>query len=100
MLGFNWSIYPVKGAAYMNHKFLYWNLAATASDENEKAKYELLASESFHKIEELTDFYNTKLSDGKWNKMMSMHPRNLPVFDSVKKPESSVKGQKEIKIKL
>ncbi|WP_426484769.1 glycosyl hydrolase 115 family protein [Flavobacterium sp. 2] len=92
---FQLAVYPVKGAAYMNHKFLYWNLATIASDEKEKAKYELLASESFHKIEALTDFYNTKLSDGKWNKMMSMHPRNLPVFDSVKKPESIVKVQKE-----
>lgn len=91
---FQLAVYPVKGAAYMNHKFLYWNLAAITSDEKEKAKYELLASESFHKIETLTDFYNTKLSDGKWNKMMSMHPRNLPVFDSVKKPES-VKVEKK-----
>ncbi|MDQ6471683.1 glycosyl hydrolase 115 family protein [Flavobacterium sp. LHD-80] len=92
---FQLAVYPLKGAAYMNHKFLYWNLAAITSDEKEKAKYELLASEAFHKIEALTDFYNTKLSDGKWNKMMSMHPRNLPVFDSVKKPESVVKVQKE-----
>ncbi|WP_035651095.1 glycosyl hydrolase 115 family protein [Flavobacterium sp. ASV13] len=92
---FQLAVYPVKGAAYMNHKFLYWNLASIVSDEKEKAKYELLASEAFHKIETLTDFYNTKLSDGKWNKMMSMHPRNLPVFDSVKKPESVVKLQKE-----
>lgn len=87
-------VYPVKGAAYMNHKFLYWNLAAITSDEKEKANYEALASTSYKKIEELTDFYNTKLSDGKWNKMMSMHPRNLPVFDSVKKPEFIKKEQK------
>lgn len=78
-------VYPVKGAAYMNHKFLYWNLSATTSDEKLKNEYELLASESYQKIKDLTDFYNTKLSDGKWNHMMSMHPRNLPVFDSVKK---------------
>lgn len=78
-------VYPVKGAAYMNHKFLYWNLSATTSDEKLKNQYELLASESYQKIKDLTDFYNTKLNDGKWNHMMSMHPRNLPVFDSVKK---------------
>ena len=78
-------VYPVKGAAYMNHKFLYWNLSATTSNEKLKMQYELLASESYQKIKDLTDFYNTKLSDGKWNHMMSMHPRNLPVFDSVKK---------------
>lgn len=91
---FQLAVYPVKGAAYMNHKFLYWNLAAITSDEKEKAKYEALASASYKKIEELTDFYNIKLSNGKWNKMMSMHPRNLPVFDSVKKPEFIKKEQK------
>jgi hypothetical protein len=77
--------YPVKGAAYMNHKFLYWNLEATTSDENQKKRYELSASAAYRKIKELTDFYNSQLSDGKWNHMMSMRPRNLPVFDSVKK---------------
>ena len=90
-------VYPVKGAAYMNHKFLYWNLEATTSDENQKKKYEILASEAYHKIEDLTDYYNTKLSNGKWNKMMSMHPRNLPVFDSVKKNTFSKEASKTIK---
>jgi hypothetical protein len=78
-------VYPVKCAAYMNHKFLYWNLEATISDENQKEKYQVLASEAYQKIEELTNYYNTKLSNGKWKNMMSMHPRDLPVFDAVKK---------------
>lgn len=94
--------YPVKGAAYMNHKFLYWNLEATTSDENQKNKYQLIASQAYQKIKELTDFYNTKLSDGKWNYMMSMHPRNLPVFDSVKKnifsKETAIKTTNRIDI--
>jgi hypothetical protein len=88
-------VYPVKGAAYMNHKFLYWNLAATTSDEKEKAKYEFSASKAYQQIKELTGFYNTKLSNGKWNHMMSMHPRNLPVFDSVQKNTFS---KEEIKL--
>jgi len=78
-------VYPVKGAAYMNHKFLYWNLEATTSDENQKEKYQVLASEAYQNIEVLTDYYNTKLSNGKWKNMMSMHPRDLPVFNAVKK---------------
>lgn len=82
-------VYPVKGAAYMNHKFLYWKLAAITSDESQREKYELLSVEAYQKIKELTDFYNTKMSNGKWNHMMSMHPRNLPVFDSIKKTEFS-----------
>lgn len=93
-------VYPVKGAAYMNHKFLYWNLEATTSDENQKEKYQLLASEAYQKIEELTDYYNTRLSDGKWKNMMSMHPRELPVYDAVKRntlsKESSIISTKQI----
>lgn len=77
--------YPIKGAANMNFKFLYWNLEATADDEVQKEKYHKQASEAYEKIKELTEFYNTKMSSGKWNKMMSMRPRNLPVFDSVAK---------------
>lgn len=76
-------VYPVKGSAYMNYKFLYWNLSSTTSDANQKKKYELLSAEAYQKIKELTDFYNTKMSNGKWNNMMSMKPRNLPVFDSI-----------------
>jgi hypothetical protein len=82
-------VYPVKGAAYMNHKFLYWKLAASASDLNVKKKSEWLSAEAFQKIKELTNFYNTKMSNGKWNNMMSMKPRNLPVFDSIKQTEFS-----------
>ncbi|WP_051662769.1 glycosyl hydrolase 115 family protein [Flavobacterium sp. KJJ] len=77
-------VYPIKGASYMNHKFLYWNLATTTSDANQKQKFEVLSAKAYQEIKELTDFYNTKLSNGKWNNMMSMHPRNLPVFDSLK----------------
>jgi hypothetical protein len=76
-------VYPVKGSAYMNYKFLYWNLSSTTSDANQKKKYELLSAEAYQKIKELTNFYNTKMSNGKWNNMMSMKPRNLPVFDSI-----------------
>lgn len=82
-------VYPVKGAAYMNHKFLYWKLVAITPDESQREKCELLSAEAYQKIKELTDFYNTKMSNGKWNHMMSMHPRNLPVFDSIKKTEFS-----------
>ncbi|SFD95873.1 glycosyl hydrolase 115 family protein [Flavobacterium phragmitis] len=82
-------VYPVKGAAYMNYKFLYWNLAAMASDVTQKEKYNALVAQSFEKIQELTLFYNEKVSNGKWNYMMSMQPRKLPVFEAVKKNENS-----------
>ncbi|OXA75192.1 Glycosyl hydrolase family 67 N-terminus [Flavobacterium aquidurense] len=87
-------VYPVKGAAYMNFKFLYWNLEARTSDENEKKKYDSLSAEAYQKIKDLTDFYNAKLSSGKWNHMMSLQPRNLPVFDSIKKNTFSTESAK------
>ncbi|PXY42443.1 glycosyl hydrolase [Flavobacterium cheongpyeongense] len=82
-------IYPIEAAANMNYKFLSWNLASRTADVNQKNKYESLSNQAYSKIKELTDFYNEKLSNGKWNQMMSMHPRNLPVFDAVKKAEFS-----------
>ncbi|MEO7976889.1 glycosyl hydrolase 115 family protein [Flavobacterium sp.] len=87
--------YPIEGAAYMNHKFLYWNLAAMTTDLKEKENYLNLSAKAYEKIKELTDFYNTKMSNGKWNHMMSMKPRNLPVFDSIK--ENPMVKEEEIK---
>ncbi|MFA9186753.1 glycosyl hydrolase 115 family protein [Flavobacterium magnesitis] len=77
-------VYPVKGAAYINHKFLYWKLSLESKNEEEKKKFENLSKEGFQKIEELTQYYNTEMSNGKWNNMMSRTPRKLPVFDPIK----------------
>lgn len=74
--------YPVKGAALMNRKFLYQQLALTEKDEADKAAYIKKSEEAFNTIEELTAYYNKELIGGKWNHMMSMTPRNLPVFDA------------------
>lgn len=77
-------VYPVKSAAYINHKFLYWKLALESKDQAEKEKFENLSKEGYRQIEELTHYYNTEMSNGKWNNMMSMAPRKLPVFDAIK----------------
>lgn len=77
-------VYPVKSAAYINHKFLYWQLSLESKDQAEKEKFENLSKEGYRQIEELTHYYNTEMSNGKWNNMMSMAPRKLPVFDAIK----------------
>lgn len=87
--------YPIEGAAYMNHKFLYWNLAAMTTDLKQKENYLNLSAKAYERVKELTDFYNTKMSNGKWNNMMSMKPRNLPVFDSIKSPVISQEASAE-----
>lgn len=74
--------YPVVSASYMNKKFLYrddsyWygkqnRLSAFAyADSSKKAYEDIIAA---------TDYYNDSLSAGRWKYMMSMKPRDLPVF--------------------
>jgi hypothetical protein len=75
--------YPVKSAAYMNRKFLYWNLALETTDSVTKEKYLSLSKDAYSQIETLTHFYNTELSNGKWNQFMNMAPRNLPVYNAI-----------------
>jgi hypothetical protein len=66
----------------MNQKFLYLDLYyRTAPNARTDQQPEFQKSlEAYQGIKELTKQYNS----GKWQNMMSMNPRNLPVF---KKPE-------------
>lgn len=72
--------YPVVAAANMNFKFLYHQLATTTNDHQEQQTYSDLSAKAYQKIAALTASYN-ELTDGKWKYMMSMAPRNLPVFE-------------------
>lgn len=90
--------YPVKGAAYMNHKFGYWNLTAFSKNDTEVDGLEKLSSDAYVKIKNLTEAYNTQIAGGKWNNMMSMNPRGLPVFDSLKKNETKAENKTAYKI--
>jgi len=73
--------YPVNVASFMNAKFLYAQMAQETTDTLKEEEYANLSRNSFKQIKDLTERYNTKISGGKWNLMMSMHPRNLKVFD-------------------
>ncbi len=66
--------YPVKGAAFMNRKFLFAQQAQLSTEPKEK---EQLSLEAYKNIEDYTKEYN----NGKWKAMMSMNPRNLPVYN-------------------
>jgi len=74
--------YPVVGASYMNKKFLYLDKYHyyTRQGRVSAPRYYRLAKAAYDSIVAETNYYNTRLSDGKWNHMMSMRPRNLPVF--------------------
>ncbi len=72
--------YPVIGAALMNHKFLYAHLSSIAESTEERQEYHDRAVEAYDQIKSITEQYNEDIADGKWNKMMSMAPRNLPAY--------------------
>ncbi|MGG9963061.1 glycosyl hydrolase 115 family protein [Ferruginibacter sp. SUN106] len=98
--------YPAEAARMLNYKILYERLAAIAFNENriEEAKSNLqTASIAYQSIETSTERYNRFVAGGKWNGMMSFHPRdqkvfNAPlVFDSLKIKTDSLLIKKQIK---
>lgn len=86
-------LYPVDCAASMAHKLLYAQKARTwaktlGADADSTALHKdttlaMLCARSlaaYRNIAELTRHYNSHMSDGKWNGLMHMAPRDLPVF--------------------
>lgn len=94
--------YPVKGAAYMNEKFLY------AQKSRLFARYGLpvanayarLSRAAYDSIKAITLVYNLGILGGKWNHMMSMAPRDLPVFQMPELPDPVIPGRAGIKLWL
>ncbi|MEP3838615.1 MAG: glycosyl hydrolase 115 family protein [Algibacter sp.] len=74
--------YPVIGASKLNQKWLYsFKNKFTAKQGRQSAnRFGVLSKEAFSRIEKETSYYNTKLQNGKWNHIMTMAPRFLPVF--------------------
>ncbi len=80
--------YPVTGASLLNQKWLYHYKNQHCADQNRSSAnlYADLANKAYQKIQDITTYYNQKLQNGKWNHIMSMNPRGLPVFS---KPTST-----------
>lgn len=76
--------YPVIGASMMNKKFLYRDKAYHYGQQGRISAmhYDSLAKAAYQEIISETNYYNTKLTGGKWANMMSMHPRDLPVYQA------------------
>lgn len=72
--------YPVQGATEMNKKMIYAQFARHGKMNWDKS------DAAYDSIVTLTQIYNTGiLNNGKWNYMMDFKPRNLSVFDKVKR---------------
>lgn len=49
------------------------------------------SSGAYQEIQELTEYYNKSLAGGKWDGLMDMQPRKLPVFDALEGERISVR---------
>ncbi len=77
--------YPVRAAAAMNIKLLgaqkgrlYSKYSLPVANE-----YYKMSEDSYNEIAALSSHYNHDLLNGKWNGIMDMKPRDLPVFQPV-----------------
>ena len=78
--------YPVTGAYLMNEKTVYatQSLQLAAAGNHDALRYSTLATRAFDSIRTITDYYNKKIAHGKWDGMMSWHPRDQKVFEMPK----------------
>ncbi len=85
-------LYPVVGAALMNEKVLYAKLSIQLAKKgnHEALNYSTKAKSAFDSIVLLTQQYNQQIAKGKWEGMMSWHPRDLEVFKMPKVAEASM----------
>jgi hypothetical protein len=76
--------YPVIGASLINQKFLYRDKAYQYAQQGRLSTlhYDSLSKTAYQGIISETNYYNTKLAGGKWANMISMHPRDLPVYQA------------------
>lgn len=74
--------YPVRVASLMNKKFLYRDKSYFYAKQNRLSAtdYARLSIAAFDTIVMETEYFNDQLSGGKWKHILSMKPRNLPVY--------------------
>jgi hypothetical protein len=74
--------YPVVCASLMNKKFLYRDKSYLYAKQNRVSAYQYkkLSEQAYEDILKETEYYNKQLAGGKWNHIMSMEPRKLPVY--------------------
>ncbi|QHV94311.1 glycosyl hydrolase 115 family protein [Spirosoma endbachense] len=74
--------YPVVCASLMNKKFLYRDKAYRYAEQGRISaqQYATLSKQAYEAIGKETTYFNQQLVKGKWREMMSMHPRDLPVY--------------------
>ncbi|WP_342646338.1 glycosyl hydrolase 115 family protein [Mucilaginibacter sp. CSA2-8R] len=85
--------YPVVGASLINQKFLYRDKAYLYGKQNRliAQEYADKSRQAYRDIVTETAYYNNQLAGGKWKNIMSMQPRNLPVYQEPELPIINLK---------
>ncbi|MEO6522867.1 MAG: glycosyl hydrolase 115 family protein [Mucilaginibacter sp.] len=76
-------LYPVSGACLMNEKILYAKKSLKMVNNtfsSASLPYSQKATNAFNEIGSLTKQYNEVIAGGKWNGIMSDHPRDQKAF--------------------
>jgi hypothetical protein len=84
--------YPVVCASWMNKKFLYRDKAYLYAKQNRVSAYDyaVMAKKAYDSIVNETTYFNEQLRGGKWKGIMSMNPRDLPVYQPPQLPTISI----------
>jgi hypothetical protein len=88
--------YPVVGAAELNKKFLYRDKAYLYGKQGRISAYDYAAmsQEAYDRIAKATSYFNDSLESAKWKNIMSMAPRELPVFSRPTLPSITIDREK------
>ena len=86
--------YPIAGASWMNKKYLYRDKAFLYAQQNRLSAidYAALSKAAYDSIVKATEYFNNRLAGGKWKGIMSMKPRDLPVYRAPVLPEINING--------
>lgn len=88
--------YPAKASSLMNKKFLFADKANLYGKQRrlQAKEYADKSDNAFNEIKTITKEYN-QIANGKWNGIMDMSPRKLPVFDKATIETSPVENASE-----
>lgn len=81
--------YQVAASSAMSRKILYAQKSRLYAETNVELAgyYAQLATDAYNEITALDYTYNRDMQNGKWNLMMDMKPRDLPVFQQPVLPD-------------
>jgi hypothetical protein len=87
--------YQVRVASLINKKFLYRDKSYLYSKQNRLVAYDYaqMTKAVYDSIIIETNYFNNQLSGGKWKNMISMKPRDLPVFQEPVLPQIKMNGR-------